>query len=92
MKEIIAGRKTDWVYEADIKNFFGTMQHKWILEFIEHRITDPRIICLIRRWLKAGIFENGAVIESELGTPQGGSVSVVLSNVYMHYGAPQQAA
>ena len=47
MKEIIAGRKTDWVFEADIKNFFGAMQHKWILEFIEHRIADPRIICLI---------------------------------------------
>jgi group II intron reverse transcriptase/maturase len=83
--EVIAGGKTGWVLEADLKNFFGSLDHEWVLRFVEHRVGDPRLINLIRRWLKAGVLEDGAVHPSEQGTPQGGSISVLLSNVYLHY-------
>jgi RNA-directed DNA polymerase len=73
------------VLEADLKNFFGSLSHDWLLRFVEHRVGDPRLISLIRRWLKAGILENGEVHPNEEGTPQGGSISVLLSNVYLHY-------
>src|SRR6266702_4794785 len=83
--EIIAGGKTGWVLEADLKNFFGSLDHEWVLRFVEHRVGDPRLISLIRRWSKAGVLEDGAVHPSEQGTPQGGSISVLLSNLYLHY-------
>ncbi len=83
--EIIAGGKTGWVLEADLKNFFGSLDHEWVLRFVEHRVGDPRLISLIRRWLKAGVLEDGAIHPSEQGTPQGGSISVLLSNLYLHY-------
>jgi group II intron reverse transcriptase/maturase len=73
------------VLEADLKNFFGSLEHGWLLKFVEHRIGDPRIISLIRRWLKAGVMEDGRIEISEAGTPQGGSISVLLSNIYLHY-------
>lgn len=68
-----------------MKNFFGTLDHNWVIKFVEHRIGDPRIISLIKRWLKAGVLEDGKVYNSETGTPQGGSISVLLSNIYLHY-------
>ena len=71
--------------EADLKNFFGSLDHDWLLQFVQHRVGDPRLISLIRRWLKAGVLEEGVVTPSEMGTPQGGSISVLLSNVYLHY-------
>ncbi|MDH3899267.1 MAG: group II intron reverse transcriptase/maturase [Deltaproteobacteria bacterium] len=85
LNEIIAGRKVSWVLEADLKNFFGSLDHGWLLRFVEHRVGDPRILSLIRRWLKAGVLEDGEVHPSETGTPQGGSISVLLSNIYLHY-------
>jgi RNA-directed DNA polymerase len=85
LNEAIAGGLTGWVLEADLKNFFGSLSHEWMLRFVEHRVGDPRLISLIRRWLKAGVLENGAVHPSDEGTPQGGSISVLLSNVYLHY-------
>jgi group II intron reverse transcriptase/maturase len=85
LNEIIAGSKVGWVLEADLKNFFGSLRHDWVLRFVEHRVGDPRLISLIRRWLKAGILEDGEVHPNEEGTPQGGSISVLLSNVYLHY-------
>jgi RNA-directed DNA polymerase len=85
LHEVIAGRKVEWVLEADLKNFFGSLSHDWMLRFVEHRVGDPRLISLIRRWLKASVLEDGAVQASEQGTPQGGSISVLLSNVYLHY-------
>jgi retron-type reverse transcriptase len=90
LHEVIAGRKVEWVLEADLKNFFGSLSHDWMLRFIKHRVGDPRLISLIRRWLKASILEDGEVHANEEGTPQGGSISVLLSNVYLHYGAPGQ--
>ena len=85
LNEIIAGGKISWVLEADVKNFFGSLSHEWLLRFVEHRVGDPRLINLIRRWLKAGVMEDGAIHPSEEGTPQGGSISVLLSNLYLHY-------
>ncbi len=85
LNEIIAGKKVSWVFEADLKNFFGSLDHDWVLKFVEHRIGDPRIIQLIKRWLKAGVLEEGKFQASEVGTPQGGSISVLLSNLYLHY-------
>ena len=85
LNEVIAGRKVSWVLEADLKNFFGSLSHDWMLRFVEHRVGDPRLISLIRRWLKAGVLEDGEVHANEQGTPQGGSISVLLSNVYLHY-------
>jgi group II intron reverse transcriptase/maturase len=85
LNEVIAGGQISWVLEADLKNFFGSLDHDWVLRFVEHRVGDPRLINLIRRWLKAGVLEDGAVHPSEAGTPQGGSISVLLSNLYLHY-------
>jgi group II intron reverse transcriptase/maturase len=85
LNEVIAGGKIGWVLEADLKNFFGSLSHEWILRFVEHRVGDPRLISLIRRWLKAGVMEDGAVRPNDEGTPQGGSISVLLSNLYLHY-------
>jgi len=85
LNEIIAGRKVSWVLEADLKNFFGSLDHGWLLRFVEHRVGDPRILSLIRGWLKAGVLEDGKLQESVEGTPQGGSISVLLSNLYLHY-------
>ena len=83
--EVVSGRKVSWVMEADLKNFFGSLDHGWLLRFVEHRVGDPRILNLIRRWLKAGVMESGELQECEEGTPQGGPISVVLSNLYLHY-------
>jgi group II intron reverse transcriptase/maturase len=85
MNSVIMGKKVNWVLEADLKNFFGSLDHGWLLKFVEHRVGDPRIISLIRRWLKAGVMEEGNFQASETGTPQGGSISVLLSNIYLHY-------
>jgi RNA-directed DNA polymerase len=72
LHEVISGRKVEWVLEADLKNFFGSLSHEWMLRFVEHRIGDPRLINLIRRWLKASILEDGEVHANAEGTPQGG--------------------
>jgi RNA-directed DNA polymerase len=85
LHEVISGRKVEWVLEADLKNFFGSLSHEWMLRFVEHRVGDPRLISLIRRWLKASVLEDGEIHANEEGTPQGGSISVMLSNVYLHY-------
>jgi RNA-directed DNA polymerase len=85
LNEVIAGKSVSWVLEADLKNFFGSLDHGWLLRFIEHRVGDPRIISLIRRWLKAGVLDEGELMPNEEGTPQGGSISVLLSNLYLHH-------
>jgi RNA-directed DNA polymerase len=85
LHEMIAGRKVEWILEADLKNFFGSLSHDWMLRFVAHRVGDPRLISLIRRWLKASVLEDEVLHPNEEGTPQGGSISVLLSNVYLHY-------
>lgn len=83
--ERIAGSKVEWILEADLKNFFGSLSHEWMLQFVEHRVRDPRLISLIRRWLKANVLEDEESHPNEQGTPQGGSISVLLSNLYLRY-------
>jgi group II intron reverse transcriptase/maturase len=85
LHEVIAGKRVSWIYEADLRNFFGSLDHGWLLRFVQHRVGDPRILSLLRRWLKAGVLEDEIITPSEEGVPQGGSVSVVLSNLYLHY-------
>ena len=69
LNEVIAGGMIGWVLEADLKNFFGSLNHDWVLRFVEHRVGDPRLINLIRRWLKAGVLEDGAVHPERAGNP-----------------------
>lgn len=82
---VIYDKKVNWVLEADLKNFFGSLDHEWVLKFMQHRIGDPRILNLIRKWLKAGAIGSGGFDESLEGVPQGGPISVLISNVYLHY-------
>ena len=81
----IQQKRINQVVEADIRNFFGKVNHDWMLKFLRHRIGDPRIIRLITRMLKGGILEDGLVKASEEGTPQGPILSPLLSNIYLHY-------
>jgi group II intron reverse transcriptase/maturase len=85
LRETICTRKVSWILEADLKNFFGSMNHRWIMTFMQERISDPRILSLLRRWLKAGVLEQGILQSVDRGTPQGGPISVLISNVYLHY-------
>ena len=78
-------RKVNWVLDADIRGFFDAIDHDWLVQFVEHRIADQRVVRLIQKWLNAGVLEDGARIWSEEGTPQGGSISPLLANVYLHY-------
>ena len=78
-------RRVNWVLDADIRSFFDTLVHGWLVKFIEHRIADRRIVRLIQKWLKAGVLEGGLRTQSEVGTVQGGSISPLLSNIYLHY-------
>ncbi|MCP4286472.1 MAG: group II intron reverse transcriptase/maturase [Gammaproteobacteria bacterium] len=81
----IQQKRISYVVEADIRSFFDTVNHKWMLKFLRHRIGDPRIIRLVARMLKGGILEEGLVKASEEGTPQGSILSPLLSNIYLHY-------
>jgi len=83
--EVITNQGTQWVVEADIKGFFDHVSHAHLERFLAHRIADGNLLRIIRRFLKAGILEDGAFTASEEGTPQGGLVSPVLSNLYLHY-------
>jgi group II intron reverse transcriptase/maturase len=78
-------RKVNWVLDADIRNFFDTLDHGWLVKFLEHRIADRRVVRLIQKWLKAGVLEDGRRTPTERGAVQGGSVSPLLANVYLHY-------
>jgi RNA-directed DNA polymerase len=78
-------RRVNWVLDLDIRSFFDKVDHGWIIKFIEHRIADRRVVRLIQKWLNAGVLEDGKRIQMEEGTPQGGSASPLLANVYLHY-------
>lgn len=77
--------RVNWVLDADIRGFFDTVDHAWLVKFIEHRIGDQRVVRLIQKWLNAGVLESGVRIVSEVGTVQGGSISPLLANIYLHY-------
>ena len=78
-------KKVNYVLEADIKGFFDNVSHDWLMTFLEHDIADKPYLRYIRRFLKAGIMEDGKYMESDRGTPRGGLISPTLANVYLHY-------
>jgi group II intron reverse transcriptase/maturase len=81
----IETKRVNWVLDADIQGFFDTLNHEWLVRFLEHRVADRRVVRLIQKWLRAGVLEDGKRIRSEVGTVQGGSVSPLLANIYLHY-------
>jgi group II intron reverse transcriptase/maturase len=81
----ITRKRVNWILDADIRGFFDHMDHEWIMKFVEHRVADNRVLRLIRKWLKAGISEEGEWSETKLGTPQGAVILPLLANVYLHY-------
>jgi len=78
-------RRVNWVLDADIRGYFDAIDHEWLQRFLEHRISDRRVLRQAREWLQAGVLEEGELCIAEKGTPQGGSVSPLLANIYLHY-------
>jgi RNA-directed DNA polymerase len=81
----IARKRINWILDADLRSFFDTISHDWLVRFVEHRIGDRRMIRLLQKWLQAGVLEDGRVIETVAGTPQGASASPLLANIFLHY-------
>jgi RNA-directed DNA polymerase len=81
----IERKKVNWVLDADLRDFFTSLDHSWLVRFLEHRIADTRVLRLIQKWLKAGVIEDGAWSASDEGSPQGATISPLLANVYLHY-------
>lgn len=81
----ITRHKVSWVLDADIRSFFDTLDHAWLMKFVEHRVADPRVLRLIRKFLRAGVSEEGQWSKTEVGTPQGAVISPFLANIYLHY-------
>src|SRR5712691_7605211 len=78
-------KKVNWVLDLDVRGFFDAIDHGWLVRFVEHRIADRRVVRLIQKWLNAGVLEDGKRMRAEEGTPQGGSASPLLANIYLHY-------
>jgi group II intron reverse transcriptase/maturase len=83
--QAVMTERVNWVLEADIGSFFDSVDHDWLLRMLAHRIADPRILRLIRRWLRAGVLEQGVYAETVEGTPQGAGISPLLANIFLHY-------
>ncbi|MBA3697845.1 MAG: group II intron reverse transcriptase/maturase [Planctomycetes bacterium] len=81
----ITERNVNWIVDADITSFFDTLDHEWLMKFVEHRVADPRILRLLRKWLRAGVNEDGAWSQTPVGTPQGAVISPLLANIYLHH-------
>jgi len=81
----ITKRKVNWIIDADIRGFFDNINHEWMLKFLEHRIADPRMLRLLKKWLRAGVSEDGQWSPTKIGTPQGAVISPLLGNVFLHY-------
>jgi len=81
----ITRTRVNWILDADIRSFFDTVSHDWLIRFVEHRTGDRRVIRLIRKWLKVGVMEEGQVTPATVGTPQGAVISPLLANIYLHY-------
>jgi group II intron reverse transcriptase/maturase len=81
----IVRKKVNWVLDADFREFFTSLDHRWLVRFLEHRIADKRVLRLIQKWMAAGVIEDGAWTATAEGVPQGASASPLLANVYLHY-------
>jgi group II intron reverse transcriptase/maturase len=78
-------RKVNWILDADIRGFFDNIDHPWLMKFLEHRIADRRLLRLLKKWLRAGVSEDGQWSPSTVGTPQGAVISPLYANVFLHY-------
>src|SRR3989338_4693865 len=85
VNDMLMGQKVNWVIDADIKVFFDNVNHDWMMECLKQRIADRNFLTLIRRMLKAGVITEGVRTDTEQGTPQGGIISPILANIYLHY-------
>lgn len=85
VKRAIVKGKTSWVVDMDIRSFFDELDHDWLMRFLKQRIADKRILRLIAKWLKAGVLEEGKIRRVSSGAPQGGVISPILANIYLHY-------
>ena len=81
----IVRKNVNWILDLDIRSFFDKLQHDWLVQFVEHRIGDKRVVRLIQKWLKAGVLEDGEWSETKEGSPQGSVISPILANLYLHY-------
>jgi group II intron reverse transcriptase/maturase len=81
----IMKRKVNWILDADIRGFFDNISHEWLMKFLEHRIADPRMLRLLKKWLRAGVSEDGEWSPTNVGTPQGAVISPLYANVFLHY-------
>jgi RNA-directed DNA polymerase len=81
----IVRKKVNWILDLDMRSFFDKLQHEWLVQFVEHRIGDKRIVRLIQKWLQAGVLEQTQWTETKEGTPQGAVISPTLANLYLHY-------
>jgi len=81
----VTSKRVNWILDADIEGFFDAIDHEWLIKFLEHRIGDRRILRLIRKWLRAGVSEDGEWSKTTVGAPQGSVISPLLSNVFLHY-------
>jgi group II intron reverse transcriptase/maturase len=81
----IQRKQVNWIIDADIRSFFDNISHEWLLKFLEHRIADSRLLRLLKKWLRAGVSEDGQWSPSKVGTPQGAVISPLLANVFLHY-------
>jgi retron-type reverse transcriptase len=85
LRACIVTKKVRHVFEADIRGYFNHINHRWLRQMVAHRIADPGILRLVGKWLKAGVMRDGVVVRSGEGTPQGGPISPLLANVYLHF-------
>lgn len=85
LDQAVMKNPVNWIVEVDIEKFFDSVNHDWIIRCLEERVADPNILWLVRKFLKAGVMESDGVHESEDGTPQGGVISPLLANIYLHY-------
>jgi len=81
----ISRRKVNWIVDADIRGFFDNISHEWLMKFVEHRIADKRMLRLLKKWLRAGVSEDGEWSSTKVGTPQGAVISPLFANVFLHY-------
>jgi RNA-directed DNA polymerase len=81
----ITKRKVNWIIDADIRGFFDNISHEWLMKFLEHRVADPRMLRLLKKWLRAGVSEDGEWSPTTVGTPQGAVISPFYANVFLHY-------
>lgn len=85
VNHMIMGQKVNWIIDADIEGFFDHVDHTWMMKCLDQRIIDPNFKRLIMKFLKAGVMEEGMVVSTDKGTPQGGVLSPILANIYLHY-------